>query len=442
MPQQTPGPSRRFRPPASFTSVQDGDENLPSRSATRPSFKLTPSSQSVGSTQAPKFRPLPSQPIDDIETSFGDDQPSPPPGERSKQKSVANRSGHTDELKSDGEAEEVVERPSSGHRESEEHHARFLFTKPPAGLGRRFTSSETLEEESSVLQTPRSKKRRKSFQSDPLIDEDSTESASTPAGQETSPSNRTWSYAQRGQPLDHEALDNEAPLNSEDENDDDNSFPALPTLPISPVCSVRTTKSRFRPPTSTGNVLRPPIFKPQAPSATAHQASNILPASFSPSHRRGGGSSSGGHQTYLPGGAAETVRNWVLDLTSSSSDTTAEAFKHTDTVIQAGVVSHDRSGRCILVTALADGEKWMLIGHPRQRQRGGSAVLTPDPHGDEEEEVKIGNLSDVQAGSFIAIKGGRGMRWEVDLPGEDGESDRFNVAVLWDVLEETPMKVE
>lgn len=201
----------------------------------------------------------------------------------------------------------------------------------------------------------------------------------------------------------------------------DEEFPSSPTGPTSTFAS-----SKFRKPTpsvlSTPTPSTRPAFKtPQVQSAATTEQSAIssLPDAFSPSRRRG-------KKDYIPGGAADIVRSWILALAADepkAGQAYTERFKVVETT------NDDPEGRCSLVTD-ENGRRWLLIN---ERAKAGSNSGSDSTA----RKVVVGCSVGIKASSpAVNLPLDRLME-----PGESGCNERkriasdWSVGILWDVLE-------
>ena len=205
-------------------------------------------------------------------------------------------------------------------------------------------------------------------------------------------------------PFDHSTdLDDNIP-NSPTHTRTSTSTSAIPRFktPAAPASNLHSTK---------------PIFKPPPPSQLGLNTTP-LPDAFSPSRRRG-------KRDYIPGGLADTVRNWVLELGTSVSKPGSEQSK----TVTVARIQHDVEGRC---TTIRDepGEQYLLVSQGQQSDAS---------------SVRIGDIIEINGGGTSwSIDTGRLASWEaagrgrlegsVDATGERAKSDRsVRVSVLWKV---------
>lgn len=132
------------------------------------------------------------------------------------------------------------------------------------------------------------------------------------------------------------------------ESGDDGLSPAKPATPH--------TTSRFRaagPPVNVQDDHRSsrPAFKAvESRSSTLDILGSVLPEAFTPSRRKG-------KHDYLHGGLADTVRSWVLQISTEESQR-GNRYEQ-ETVLSAAAV--DRSRRSITATD-SSGTQWLLAG--------------------------------------------------------------------------------
>jgi hypothetical protein len=191
-------------------------------------------------------------------------------------------------------------------------------------------------------------------------------------------------------------------------------------LPIGTLSA--TTATRFRIPTLA--VFPPPrssarpAFKlpPVQNVASAGQsAASSLPDAFSPSRRRG-------KKDYVPGGSADTVRNWVLALAAEESKTTqiyTESFR----------VERMRDGhhenRCVLVED-ENGRKWILVNE--SAKAGSNSMLR---------KVTVGCSVGIRISSTVPnLQLDYQERLDIHGHGQTNmPANEWSVGIMWDVLE-------
>jgi hypothetical protein len=197
-------------------------------------------------------------------------------------------------------------------------------------------------------------------------------------------------------------------------------FTSSPTGPVSPLGS-----SKFRIPTHA--VFPTPIsstklsFKlPQVQSAATlgQSASSSLPDAFSPSRRRG-------KKDYIPGGAADTVRSWVLALATEESkagQTYTERFK----VVE--MTDGYREDRCELVRD-ENGRRWLLMNE--NAKVGGSGSDS------ELQKVTVGRSVGIRVGNTaLSLQLDRRKQLDKDSPNEiENLAEEWSVGTKWDLLD-------
>lgn len=183
-----------------------------------------------------------------------------------------------------------------------------------------------------------------------------------------------------------------------------------------------TTATRFRIPTPAvfpmpRSSTRPAFKLPPAQNVVSpgQSATSSLPDAFSPSRRRS-------KKDYIPGGSADTVRNWVLALAAEESKTT-QIYTESFRVVRISDGHHE--SRCVLVED-ENGRKWALIN----------------------ESTKVGSdsmLRKVTVGCSVGIRIGNTVpnlqldyQEQLDIHGRGQTSvpaNEWSVGIMWDVLE-------
>lgn len=138
------------------------------------------------------------------------------------------------------------------------------------------------------------------------------------------------------------------------------------------------------------------------PQTGPSESGPVLPDIFSPSRRKG-------KREYLPGGNAELVRSWILNVAAKES----QGVSLLEETITATKVQRDTSGRFVIV-ADANGARWLL---PEQQQNS-LAGLRPD-------------WSDLGVGSTLLIKG-EATRWSLQI--DPPTLKDVVVAAYWELL--------
>jgi hypothetical protein len=201
----------------------------------------------------------------------------------------------------------------------------------------------------------------------------------------------------------------------------------LPSSPIvAPINRASTKPSRFKHPdpiSSSHNLLnhqtntpttttKRPSFRPLPIHNSASDSTHMnLPHSFSPSRRRGGGRGT----SYLPGGAADMVRGWVVGLAgAASAGSEGRGMKGVEKVAVKEVLGRSGNGvgnRCALIRD--EGERgWCLIGADAgggSTHNNGALSRTGIDMGASRTESRTGNT--VEKGSVIHVR----MGWDLDL---------------------------
>lgn len=115
------------------------------------------------------------------------------------------------------------------------------------------------------------------------------------------------------------------------------------------------TTSRFRTPVAllTAEDTRPskPAFKPiDHGSLALGNMNSVLPEAFTPSRKKG-------KPDYVPGGLADTLRSWILQVSTDESQ--RDGKDEPDILVKEAAL--DRSGRVIAISA-DDERQWLLTG--------------------------------------------------------------------------------
>ena len=144
-----------------------------------------------------------------------------------------------------------------------------------------------------------------------------------------------------------------------------------------------STIPRFKTPAAPASELpkTKPTFKPP-PLPQGRPNSTFLPDTFSPSRRRG-------KRDYVPGGYADTVRNWVLELGTSIAKPSSSGQART---LRVANVRHDVEGRCATIQD-ERGEEYLLVSQQQQS-----------------------DASSVEVGAVVEITG-EGTSWAIGLGG-------------------------
>jgi hypothetical protein len=128
-----------------------------------------------------------------------------------------------------------------------------------------------------------------------------------------------------------------------------------------------------------------------------------LPDIFSPSKRKG-------KQDYVPGGSADLVRSWVLNIAAQESQA-ARSDEHVVSVVHS---DKDSSGRFTII--LDENGKHWLLPHQQSEARGDT----------------MSSLERIRAGCQILFKG-HATRWKV--PVACSSLHEVTVAAYWDFLQ-------
>ncbi len=193
-----------------------------------------------------------------------------------------------------------------------------------------------------------------------------------------------------------------------------------PLVPLQTVMSSKfkmTTTTELPTPTpSTRPAFKFPHSRPGPGSSGPGRQS--LPDAFSPSRRRG-------KKDYVPGGAADTVRNWILGL-AAEEPKASQAYTQK---IRVSEVRHDNGeGRFLLVKG-EDHDRWVLLND----NGGNSATQTTN------------DMRNVRPGSLIGIKGSNTRldlkidhhehtEMDTDNP-QSAVAGDWTVGILWDALD-------
>ena len=410
--EQTPTPARRFLPPSSSSASSSKHDALFSN---RPAFRTTQGSQAYASTQASRFQNGSIEGKDEIDTSFGEDDTST--GLTTRHTATQRRSRYNDI--SDDSQELSDKHESDAYDEGSspnQNMPRFRSTGLPLQSTKTASKSDDITGFFEDLDSPPPRKRRKHSPPDQGIEEGSSD-----AREHLGDNGLTESHNERYIPSALSATDDDMPDGARKGDRTDQESPE-----ISPI-AITTVSTRFRIPNhfteKQNHATSRPSFRPslnKSPASVAQAASTYLPQTFSPSRRRG-------KQGYVPGGAAEKVRNWVLDLAAEES----QAADLRSEIVQVRQVQRDRSRRCLTVIT-EDETKMLLVA----QQGKGPA---------EADNRRM--MSKIGQGSQIVLKGA-GTRWALTLGQHGGASadlhkvDVLNVYVLWDVLDAGEMAVD
>lgn len=209
-------------------------------------------------------------------------------------------------------------------------------------------------------------------------------------------------------------------------------------LPSSPLASASASahppgviSSRFRlsnptslhhtTPTSTAHR---PSFRPQPDHLAASVTLPVhLPIAFSPSRRRGGRG-----REYLPGGAADTVRNWILGLGAAEEQVQrrGQGVRSVEKVEVAETVGREGGAGFSMVKDKA-GRRWVLVGAEGTGTADGSVLSNTA-----RKRIGVGRTVGVKMGWDVTLSGD-GADGQ-DRHGDCGNEEVWKIAVLWDVL--------
>jgi hypothetical protein len=185
----------------------------------------------------------------------------------------------------------------------------------------------------------------------------------------------------------------------------------------SPIGTVSaTTATRFRIPTPAvfpmpRSSTRPAFKLPPAQNVVSpgQSATLSLPDAFSPSRRRS-------KKDYIPGGSADTVRNWVLALAAEESKTT-QIYTESFRVVRISDGHHEN--RCVLVED-ENGRKWALINE--STKVGSDSVLR---------KVTVGCSVGIRIGNTVP-----NLQLDIHGPGQTSvPANEWSLGIMWDVLE-------
>jgi hypothetical protein len=190
--------------------------------------------------------------------------------------------------------------------------------------------------------------------------------------------------------------------------------------PTGRVSAIMTT--RFRIPNPSGvptsrSSARPAFKLPPVQNVVSpgRSATSSLPDAFSPSRRRG-------KKDYIPGGSADTVRNWVLALAAEESKAT-QIYTETFRVVQMRDGHH--ASRCVVVED-ENSRKWILIN---ESARAGSDSML--------KKVTVGCSVGIRVSCTVPNLQ-LDYQEQLDIRGRGPASMPANewlVGIMWDVLE-------
>ena len=190
--------------------------------------------------------------------------------------------------------------------------------------------------------------------------------------------------------------------------------------PIGTLSAITATRFRiptpavFPPPRSS---TRPAFKLPPVQNVAnlGQSATSSLPDAFSPSRRRG-------KKDYIPGGSADTVRNWVLALAAEESKTT-QIYTESFRVVQMRDSHHE--SRCVLVED-EHGRNWVLINE--SAKAGSDSMLR---------KVTVGCSIGIRISSTVPNLQ-LDYQEQLDIHGRGQTNmplNEWSVGIMWDVLE-------
>jgi hypothetical protein len=220
----------------------------------------------------------------------------------------------------------------------------------------------------------------------------------------------------------------------ENYNDSLSSASDLPSSPLTisaPVTSKVSSRFKIRAPTAgptpanastaTPTTTRPSFRRPPDSHSVPGALHTNLPPAFSPSRRnRGRG------RDYIPGGAADTVRNWILGLGAAEEHAQRRGHggRNVERVRVAEVVGRDGDGRFVLVRD-EEGRRWCLVG---EDEASGSGTRKG------RKRVEVGAGVGVRMGWNMALRINKDQG-PPPLEGEEDATKTWRVAALWDVVD-------
>ena len=415
---QTPAPKRRFLRDQPSSSSSTPQKQQPSSAKTP--FRFVGTTPTPSSTQHTRFRTpgaTGASEYDGIDTSFEDD------GSQGQfEPAVTQRSGTRDEEQQeygieDEDEEDHVTADRTGERHrlfrdqgetDDQHDAVSLRKDDPTSTRKGARPHET------IVSDPRPSKRPKRTVSNKLRKEEVSSASSASEDDDLLLYHHT---AGKKKGIDVPPARSDHPLRERIDNssgeDEEYLSPTLrspttkpnnPTSHPPPLAATRPTTRRF---------LKPPN------KLTGSGSSELLPLpeAFSPSRRRG-------RHEYIPGGAAATVRSWILGLAAVE---TPDSLNQGQLITVKSLVS-DKGGRCVRVVD-ETGKEWVLISQqPSRAWRSRGRAET--------------DIERLQEGCVVKIKG-TATRWAIPgfgfkrIGGEgaaEGEAEDLNVAALWEIV--------
>ena len=184
-----------------------------------------------------------------------------------------------------------------------------------------------------------------------------------------------------------------------------------------------TASNKFRMPTAVvfhgpTAPIRPPFKLPQVELSAPqdHSEGSSLPYAFSPSRRRG-------KKDYVQGGAADTVRSWVLALAEQESST---AKTYTEDFKASEVRNDDHDGRCVLVED-ESRRRWLLINETASLAGGGSQTTA--------RKVTVGSTIRIKNSATPNLQLCYSERLETETSDPTkAKEDEWLVGTMWDVV--------
>lgn len=413
--QQNSAPSKRFLPPQRQPPTDPKKPQTPTAASSN-SRLINPTSI----TSSSRFAKTPStnRPKHGAENHFEEPSPSSSPALPSRLRFSSSVSRHRDIIsdESEDEALHIVERATVGTQEGEDlsdllylENLRGTKYSPPISQ----SASHIIKPE---LESIPKKRRKLSDLNDNARDAIAISSSSSPEDfniTNISDDEDIEFYPSR-------TAQQEAKMTAVMDMDVDNQ----PTTAIvdspPPVMT-----SKFRMPTPavfpTPSPSTRPYFKlPSARKGPALEEMGIrpLPDAFSPSRRHG-------KKDYIVGGAADTVRNWVLGLAAEESKAT-QTYAREVRVVEA---RHDGgAGRCLIVKG-EDGAQWILVGENGRVRTGHNTK--------EILKVRVGSLIGIKVcGSGMDLRLlDRDEMHSTDCDAQNGTAGEWNIGIMWDIME-------
>lgn len=414
--------SRRFLSASTQSPAEQGKLKTPAGTGSIPRFaKPTPIHSTARFTQTPTAR----RPHDDIDTSFEDKGSSSPPlPSRLRFSSSVSRNRYVISDASDDDDDDILDTAGAvtAEADAEDDLSDLLYLESLRGTKQQATRPPNATNHAAKRVATLSRKRRKlSDAGDDAGDVIAISSSSSPETYHAT--NLT----------DDEGFDM-APTRTvlrptsgadevvTDDDDDDDDLPSSPPMDLSP--TIKTSRFKMTAPAvlmGPAPAIRPSFKLPASriDSTSEGPSRASLPDAFSPSRRRG-------KKDYIYGGAADTVRNWVLGLAAEEHQT-GQGRVHELRV--AEVSENNGEGRCVLVRG-EDGSRWLLAND----NAGTSSAQ------------RAAGLRKVRPGASIGIRGSSiGLDLNLGSSQLDTEGTESNaqgtasvpwkVGVMWDVHE-------